>query len=374
MTIIVKTPLPKNETTRLQVLQDYGILDTLEEQTFNDLTRLASLICETPIALVSLVDSDRQWFKSHVGLQATQTPREHAFCAHAILHPNDVMVVNDAHTDPRFADNPLVTQDPHIRFYAGAPLVAPGGEAMGTICVIDSTPRNLPAEKAEALQALSRLVVAQMELRRVIGEVDQNAAELRAHLLRLERTQVQLRAANAGLEVMSLTDGLTGVKNRRAFDQALQQEIARANREKTLVSLLVIDIDNFKGYNDSFGHVAGDEALQKVAQTLAARGRPSDVVARYGGEEFAVILPHTNAYNAVVVAERLRRAIEDLPWTHRLITVSIGASTTTDELDSKMMTDRADRALYWMKQAGGNQVAHADQYLSEKDQGSQLPG
>jgi diguanylate cyclase (GGDEF)-like protein len=159
------------------------------------------------------------------------------------------------------------------------------------------------------------------------------------------------------------------VKNRRAFDQALFQELARASRAHAPVSLLMIDIDNFKTYNDSFGHLAGDDALRRVAQTIAARARPFDVVARYGGEEFAVILPNTSAYRAVTVGERLRRAIEDVPWTHRAITVSVGASTSTGDMTGAALTERADQALYWMKKAGRNMVAHANQYIKDKDQG-----
>jgi diguanylate cyclase (GGDEF)-like protein len=343
----------------MPALRQYAILDTLEEQAFNDITMLAAFICDAPIALISLVDGERQWFKSHIGLQATQTPREHAFCAHAILRPQEVMVVNDAMSDSRFSDNPLVTGDPRIRFYAGAPLITPKGVALGTICVIDSAPRELPAEKIEVLRALSRQVVAQLELRRVVAELDRSAIELQAYQRQLEGYQRQIETANAALEATSVTDGLTGVKNRRAFDQALHEELARASREKTSVSLLLADIDKFKPYNDEFGHLAGDDVLREVARILAAHARPFDVVARYGGEEFAVVLPRTGVEGAVVVGQRLRRAIEAAPWTNRGITISVGASTTAGEMDGTTLIAQADQALYRMKQRGGNQVAHA---------------
>jgi diguanylate cyclase (GGDEF)-like protein len=278
------------------------------------------------------------------------------------------MVVNDTRLDPRFLDNPLVTGDPRIRFYAGAPLVTPDGQALGTLCVIDSAPREMSVQKLDALRALSRLATAQLELRRVVGEVDSNAAELRARLLQFEEQQSLLEAANAGLKSLSITDSLTGVKNRRAFDQGLHQELARASREGTPVSLLLIDIDKFKSYNDNFGHPAGDEAIRRVAQTLAARARPFDMVARYGGEEFAVILPNTTAYRAAMVGERLRRAVEDVSWTHSGITISVGVSTAESGQDGAAMTTRADRALYWVKQAGGNQVAHANRFQKEMEQ------
>jgi PAS domain S-box-containing protein len=156
-------PRPDNETERLAALERLEILDSLPQRAFDDITTLASTICGTPIALISLVDSERQWFKSRVGLDATQTSREVAFCAHAILEPGEVMVVQDATRDQRFRDNPLVTEAPDIRFYAGAPIVTEGGHALGTVCVIDRHVRDLSAAQIEALRALSRLVVSLLE-------------------------------------------------------------------------------------------------------------------------------------------------------------------------------------------------------------------
>lgn len=168
----MKAPLPDNEASRLDTLYQYEILDTPAEEAFDDLTRLAAQICGTPIALVSLIDRDRQWFKSKVGLEASQTPRDIAFCAHAILQP-DLFIVPDAIVDDRFTNNPLVIEDPNVRFYAGVPLTTTTGVPLGTLCALDHVPRNLSYEQKEALQILARQVMTQMELRRNLAILEQ---------------------------------------------------------------------------------------------------------------------------------------------------------------------------------------------------------
>ncbi len=154
-----------NDRERVEALQKYQILDTEPEQAFDDLTLLASFICKTPIALVSLIDENRQWFKAKIGMKPSETPRDIAFCSVAIQQA-DVTVVPDTLKDERFRDNPFVTSEPKIRFYAGAPLINEDGYALGTLCVIDQRPREMTADQREALQALSRLVLAQLEFRR----------------------------------------------------------------------------------------------------------------------------------------------------------------------------------------------------------------
>jgi len=158
-------PVPKNEVKRLNVLWQYEVLDTVPEAIFDDLTELAALICEAPVALISLVDEKRQWFKSKVGISVTETPREISFCTHAI-NQSDLFIVTDAAKDPRFAKNPLVTAEPKIRFYAGAPLITPDGYAVGTLCVTDRVPRVLREDQKRALRILARHIVAQLELRK----------------------------------------------------------------------------------------------------------------------------------------------------------------------------------------------------------------
>lgn len=177
----MKSALPlRDETERLAALRLYDVLDTPPEEPFDDLTELAAHICAAPIALISLIDEERQWFKSRVGLSAKETARDIAFCAHAIHQP-DLFIVEDAARDDRFCDNPLVTEEPHIRFYAGAPLISPEGHALGTLCVIDREPRSLAPDHQRALRVLSRHVMTQLELRRRNKE----AAELRQERISL---------------------------------------------------------------------------------------------------------------------------------------------------------------------------------------------
>jgi len=181
-------PIPQNEARRLKVLWQYEVLDTVPEEIFDDLSELAGAICEAPISMISMVDESRQWFKARTGISEKETSRDISFCAHAILQPG-LFIVPDAIKDIRFKDNPLVTGEPKVRFYAGAPLITPDGYALGTLCVLDSKPRELRPEQLKALRLLARIVVSQLELRRHSKELSKAREDTQFLKHELEKTR-----------------------------------------------------------------------------------------------------------------------------------------------------------------------------------------
>lgn len=203
-------PLPENESQRLEALNRYAILDTQPEAAFDDLTRLASCICQAPVALVSLVDAKRQWFKSKVGLEITETPRDLAFCSHAILRPDELMVVPNTEADQRFVNHPLVLSTPHIRFYAGAPLVSADGSVLGTLCVLDNRPRQLSAEQEDALKILARQVMAQLELRLNLKTLEQTVLERQQTAAALRESEVRLSTVLSAAPIILWTTDSEG--------------------------------------------------------------------------------------------------------------------------------------------------------------------
>lgn len=256
-------PLPDNEIARLDALYQYKILDTPPEKVFDDFTFLAAQICCTPIALISLLDGNRQWFKSKVGLTVSETSRDVAFCAYAILHSQPLLVRN-ALEDPRFSTNPLVTSDPNIRFYVGAPLITPEGFKIGTLCVIDMVPRELTLEQVEALNVLSGQVIAQLELRR-------NVMIMSRSIIQRQQVAARLRRQNEFVEVFYYR----GVEKARKGDY--KAAIADFNQFLQL---------NPKGFKAYYNRGLARRHLGDLKGAMAdfdtyLRFNPEDVEARY---------------------------------------------------------------------------------------------
>jgi diguanylate cyclase (GGDEF)-like protein len=266
-------PLPADESARVEALRSFFILDSQSDENFDRITRLASQMLGLPVALISLVDEDRQWFLSRVGVDVCQTGREVAFCAHAICG-DEVFVVTDTLNDERFRSNPLVTGPPHIRFYAGAPLHTGQGHNIGTLCVIGTEPRGLSEQEAGLLRELASLAMHQIEMRR-----------------------------------LTYLCPLTGLPNRRTFFEAGEREFHRSLRQDSPLSILLFDIDHFRSISDRFSREQSERALVQVAGMIAAKLRRIDVLARVAGDEFAAVLPASDQMGALTVAESIRSEI-----------------------------------------------------------------
>ncbi len=339
----VAPPLPPDEPQRLEALKKLHLLDTPAEDRFDRITRLARRVFGVPIALVTLVDADRQWFKSSQGLSMRETPRAVSFCGHAILR-DQPLVVPDTRLDLRFADNPLVANEPNIRFYAGFPIRAPEGGRVGTLCIIDRRPRSLDPVDLSTLRDLARIV----------------EDELKA--ARLSQAQQQLTVETALLRQQALVDSLTQLWNRRGILDILRRELAEAERQKTPVGILLADVDHLKGINEIYGQPAGDDVLREVAQRVRAGVRPYDAVGRYGGEEFLVILPRMEAEGASGVADRIRAALVASPVESTIgklpVTLSIGVTAYpgAGKADESVLIGQSETALVEAKKAGRDQA------------------
>lgn len=314
-----------DETARLAALRRYEILDTEPEAEFDLITDLLRSIYAVPMAAMTLIDADRQWLKSHPGMEVDATPRSDAFC-NCTIGGSRVLQVVDARTDPRFRDNPHVTGEPHIRSYLGAPLITPDGYNIGTICVLDTIPRDYTQVDREVLANLARLAVAQLELR-----------------------------------LLATGDPQTSAATRRAFLSVLRRAMERARRSGAPSCLATFDLDRFRAINDSHGHAFGDVVLATVARTIRGAIRRGDHLGRLGGESFGVFLEGAGLDAAIQVAERLRIAIEDTRFPGKpevQVTASFGiAPCSQSHASAEAWVAEADRLLATAKAAGRNRCA-----------------
>jgi diguanylate cyclase (GGDEF)-like protein/PAS domain S-box-containing protein len=471
----------ESEDARSRALWTRELLACQPEQDCEELVRLTASLCGAPTALMTLLDERHQWFRTSEDLRLGETPREVAFCAHAIRQTG-LLVVKDALMDARFSANPLVTTEPALRFYAGVPLHTANGHALGTLCVVDIVPRILTAEQAHTLKVMGRQVAGRLELlvqRKMLDDIakekDKATAGLQAseelfrafmnaspflsyikdaagrllfynrsfaqrfgvseyawlgrtdeqlwsrnltksvrthdlevmaggqiveteehirgadgaisslrsfkfpchdsagnillagvavdvseevaHKAELERYHRELEEANDQLRRLAVTDELTGLRNRRAFEERLVMEFSMARRRKRQLSVLLIDVDDFKAINDQWGHAAGDEVLRRLGMILRTTVRLPDLPARYGGEEFVVLLPESGEESAMGLARRVMQRIAAEEWENGPVTISMGMSSMNESLmNGYQLVELADEALYAAKRAGKNRV------------------
>ena len=471
----------ETEAAGLRAIWIRELLDSQPELECDELVQLAAAICGTPIGLVTLLDERHQWFRASNLLKMGETPREIAFCAHAIRQ-DKLLLVKDALMDARFGSNPLVTGEPVIRFFAGVGLFTADGEPIGTLCVIDTSPRILAVEQSHALEVLGRQVGVRLEsmmqrkaLEQALAERERASAGLRAseelfrafmnaspflsyikdaagrllfynrafaqrfgvseyawlgrtdeqlwsrkltksvrthdlevmaggrmveteeqirnadgtvsslrsfkfpchdsagnmllagvavdvsvevaHQVELERYHRELEEANDQLRKLAVTDELTGLRNRRSFEERLVMEFSMARRRKRELSVLLIDVDNFKSINDRWGHAAGDEVLRRLGMILRTTVRMPDLPARYGGEEFVVLLPESDEASAMGLARRVMQRVAAEDWDNAALTISVGMAAMNESLENGFqLVELADEALYAAKRAGKNRV------------------
>lgn len=317
--------IPDNEEQRLEALHSLNLLDTGNDERLDRVTRMAKRLFQVPIALVSLVDTNRQWFKSCVGLDVPETSRDISFCGHTILG-EETFYIPDTLKDSRFADNPLVVDAPNIRFYAGHPLKSASGEKIGTLCIIDSIPREMSPEDLQALQDLANMV---------------------------EQEIIALQLATL--------DDLTGISNRRGFIQLANHCLSMSRRHRTPTSLAYFDLNKFKTINDIHGHAEGDRALKCFTTQIKETFRDSDVYARVGGDEFLVLLTNTSQAVAENILSRFSIELKKYIRTQQLpyeLSFSYGVVefNPNEHQSVESVIKSADQAMYKQKALANNPI------------------
>lgn len=315
--------------------------DAWLEPTLSDFISLATSLCEMPMGMVSQLHPDiglqqplvsvvnghgdlrNQWWRFPGQSGVTRSAVDFTLCQFAAQHPRELTEFHDLGSVARFAGSALASGNPRVRYYAAVPLVSSNGDILGTLCVMDTQPRALSAAQRDAFIKLGRQLEGQLDSRRAMQKLEQQ----------------------------TLTDALTGIGNRRSFDLRLREEWTRHVRNAQPLSLLMVDVDYFKQYNDTHGHPAGDALLAQLARVLRSPLRASDFLARYGGDEFALVLPDTDEVGAMQVGERIRQAVARARWPHTDLEISLGAATVTPSAmcDFSALLQAADQAMYQRK-------------------------
>lgn len=335
--------------SRIDLANGGGQADAWLEPTLADFISLATSLCSMPMGMVSQLHADigmqhpfvsvvngrgdrrNQWWRFPGQNGVARTVVDFSLCECAARRPGQLTEISDLQADQRFRDSALANGNPRVRFYAAVPLVSSNGDIFGTLCVMDREARVLTAAQRDAFLKLGRQLEGQLEARRAMQKLEQQ----------------------------TLTDALTGIGNRRSFDLRLREEWTRHLRNARPLSLLMVDVDYFKQYNDTYGHPAGDALLTQLGRVLRAPLRASDFLARYGGDEFSLILPDTDEIGALQVAERIKAAVEQTHWEHCDIEISLGAATVTpsEMCDFSALLQAADQAMYRRKH--GREPRHA---------------
>ncbi|KAF1044255.1 MAG: Phytochrome-like protein cph2 [Herbaspirillum frisingense] len=335
--------------SRIQLANAGGEADAWLEPMLSDFISLATSLCAAPIGMVTQLHADiglqhpfvsvvngrgdirNQWWRFPGQNGVSRTAVDFSLCQYAARRPRELTEIADLRADPRFGESALANGTPQVNFYAAVPLVSSNGDVMGTLCVMDRQPRQLTAVQRDAFLKLGRQLEGQLESRRTMQKLEQQ----------------------------TLTDALTGIGNRRSFDLRLREEWTRHLRNARPLSMLMVDVDYFKQYNDTYGHPAGDALLSQLARVLRSPLRASDFLARYGGDEFSLILPDTDEIGAHQVGERIKRAVSMVKWPHTDIEISLGAATVTpsEMCDFHALLQAADKAKYQRKH--GRNPGHA---------------
>jgi diguanylate cyclase (GGDEF)-like protein len=347
---MIEAQIPSNENERLKALHKLQLLDTPIEERFERITRLLCRLLDVPISSFTLVDEFRQWFKSIQGLTSLETPRRIAFCSHAVLS-NEMLVVSDATKDERFFDNPLVTGAPYIGSYVGHRIRSSDGYSIGTICAIDHKPRHFNQDQMQLMRDMAAIVETELRVMEFTASHKQLIQELDT------------------AEKLALIDPLTRIWNRAGIMKILQREWAEASRSNNFIGILSADIDHFKRINDTYGHPAGDAVIRETSRIMLSSLRHYDAVGRIGGEEFLAVLPGALPEQLHQVASRMMEALQAGPIkadrNHMIpVTASFGGIVVIPDKDHTIdvVLSTVDKALYRAKEKGRNRVEIDDIY------------
>lgn len=343
---MIEPELSNNEPVRLAALRATRLLDTPLEDRFERMTRMARKLLDVPIAAISLVDTDRQWFKSIDGLAICQTSRAVSFCGHAILNTKP-LVVRDAREDDRFKDNPLVTGNPHIVFYAGIPVRASNGCTIATLCVIDHEPRDLSADELKTLEDLASLVESEIRVR---PDCD------------IQRNMMMLASATKST---SRVDKLTRLWNAETIEEIRFLYHAEARKTRQSSAVIIARVDGDESLRSSAGPEDADEVIRQVAKQVLASARSIDAAGRSGPDEFSVLLaPGTDRAGCLAIAQQIRQRVAETPITlasgEHSVTLSIGLAYCQNPTDNygSVQHRAAQHALETARSSGGNCVEY----------------